>query len=119
MAQLAAEVRGISSYATYVTRNDEALGERLAQAGTVQPATAGRRAGVTMPEFLANGRTGKSRKEWLLRYNVVTAFRSWQERVKAVNGESNKYVSQGWKRTANDSAPHRHMARVTSSTSVP
>ena len=105
MAQLAAEVRGISGYATYVTRNDEALGERLAQAGTVQPATAGRRAGVTMPEFLANGRTGKSRKEWLLRYNVVTAFRSWQERVKAVNGESNKYVSQGWKRTANATPP--------------
>ena len=105
MAQLAAEVRGISSYATYVTRNDEALGERLAQAGTVQPAVAGRRAGVTMPEFLANGRTGKSRKEWLLRYNVVTAFRSWQERVKAVNGESDKYVSQGWKRTANATPP--------------
>ena len=105
MAQLAAEVRSISAYATYVTRNDEALGERLAQAGTVQPAVAGRRAGVTMPDFLANGRTGKSRKEWLVRYNVVTAFRSWQERIKAVNGESDKYISQGWKRTMNTTAP--------------
>ncbi len=105
MTQLTTEVRGISSYATYVTRNDEVLGERLAQAGAVQPTTAGRRAGVTMPDFLASGRTGKSRKEWLVRYNVVTAFRSWQERIKATNGESNKYISQGWKRTANDSAP--------------
>lgn len=105
MSQLASEIRGISSYATYVTRNDTQLEAGLAQAGTVQPAVAGRRAGVTMPEFLASGRTGKSRKEWLVRYNVVTAFRSWQERTKAVNGESAEYVSQGWKRTVNDSAP--------------
>ena len=105
MSQLASEVCGISAYATYVVRNDTVLGEQLATAGAVQPNTAGRRAGVTMPDFLANGRTGKSRKEWLLRYNVVTAFRSWQERVKAVNGESSKYVSQGWKRTANASPP--------------
>ena len=105
MTQLATEIRGISSYATYVTRNDTVLGERLAQTGAIQPAVAGRRAGVTMPDFLASGRTGKSRKEWLVRYNIVTAFRSWQERVKAVNGESDKYISQGWKRTVNASPP--------------
>ena len=58
-----------------------------------------------MPDFLATGRTGRSRKERLVQYNVVTAFRSWQERTKAVNGESSKYVSQGWKRTMNASAP--------------
>ena len=40
-----------------------------------------------------------------MQYNVVAAYRSWQERIKAVNGESSKYVSQGWKRTANGSAP--------------
>ena len=105
MAELASEVRGISSCATYVTRNDEALGERLAQAGAIQPAAAGCRAGVTMPEFLASGRTGRSRKERLVQYNTVTAFRSWLERIDAVNGESSKYVSQGWRRTANATAP--------------
>ncbi len=104
MAQLASEIRGISSYATYITRNDTQLGNELARITTTAPAEAGRRAGVVMPDFLVSGR-GKSRKERLLRYNVVTAFRSWQERTKAVNGESAKYVSQGWKRTANDSAP--------------
>ena len=46
MSQLASEIQGISSYATYVTRNDKVLGERLALVGAVQPATAGRRAGV-------------------------------------------------------------------------
>ena len=105
MSQLVSEVRGISAYATYVVRNDVKLGSELANVNVVQPATAGRRAGVTMPEFLSSGKTGRSRKEWLLRHRVVTEYRSWQERINATNGESSKYVSQGWKRTADASAP--------------
>ena len=105
MSQLAAEVRDISAYATYVVRNDVTLGERLALTGAVQPTTAGRRAGVTMPEFLVTGKSGRSRKEFLVQHNVVTAFRSWQERIAAANGESSKYVSQGWKRTVDASVP--------------
>lgn len=105
LAGLASEVRDISAYATYVVRNDEALGDELARVTATVPAVAGRRAGVTMPDFLATGRTGRSRKERLVQYNVVTSYRSWQERIKAANGESSKYVSQGWKRTANGSAP--------------
>ena len=105
MSQLTSEVQSISAYATYMVRNDTKLAESLAQTGAIQHTTAGRRAGVTMPDFLATGRTGKSRKERLLQYNVVTSFRSWQERVKAVKDESDKYVSQGWKRTANATAP--------------
>ena len=58
-----------------------------------------------MPDFLVSGKSGRSRKEWLMRHNAVTACRSWQERDKAANGEGSKYVSQGWKRTANGSAP--------------
>ena len=124
MDELAAEVRGISAYATFIARNDTELEVGLARATAVQAATAGRQAGITMPEFLAadkkdeNGepledehgkpiksKTGRSRKEWLVRHNAVTAFRSWQERVKAVNGESSKHVSQGWKRTVDASPP--------------
>ena len=120
MSQLAAEVRGISAYATYVARNDTELGARLALAGTIQPAEAGRRAGVNIPvELVVKGKVyknkagklveekvfGKSRKERLFRHRVVTVFRSWQERIDAVNGESSKYVSQGWKRTVNASPP--------------
>lgn len=102
---LASEIRDVSGYATYAARNDVVLGERLATVTVSAPADAGRRAGVTMPDFLATGRTGKSRKERLVQYNVVTAYRSWQERVKAANGDSSKYVSQGWKRTASATAP--------------
>ena len=105
MAELAAEVRDISAYATYVVRNDMKLGSELANVNVVQPAVAGRRAGITMPDFLATGKSGRSRKEFLVQHNVVTAFRSWQERIDAVNGASSKYVSQGWKRTMNASAP--------------
>ena len=105
LASLASEVRDISGYATYVVRNGEALGGELSRVTAIQPATAGRQAGVAMPDFLATGKSGRSRKERLVQYNVVTAYRSYEERVKAANGESVKYVSQGWKRTVNGSAP--------------
>ena len=105
MASLASEVRDVSSYATFVVRNDESLGGELARVTATAPAVAGRRAGVTMPDFLVSGKSGRSRKEWLMRYNVVTTYRSWKERDKAANGESSKYISQGWKRTVNGSMP--------------
>ena len=105
MIELAAEVQGISAYATYVARNDAKLPDELARAGAVQPTTAGRRAGVTMPDFLVTGKSGKSRKEMMLQHRVVTEYRAWDERVKAANGESSKHVSQGWKRIVNTSPP--------------
>ena len=105
LASLASEVRDISAYATFVVRNDEALGGELARATATAPAVAGRQAGVTMPDFLATGKSGRSRKERLVQYNVVTSCRSWQERAKVANGKSPKYVSQGWKHTADKSAP--------------
>lgn len=105
MSQLASEIRGISAYSTYVVRNDTQLEDGLVAVGAVQPAMAGRRAGVTMPNFLVTGKSGRSRKEALIQHRVVTEFRSWLERVKAVNGESSKYVSQGWKHTMNATPP--------------
>lgn len=120
MSQLASEVQGISAYATYTVRNDVKLAADLARVTVPQPAVAGRRAGVTIPaELVVKGELrrnkagklveekafGKSRKEWLFRHRVVTEHRSWQERINAANGESSKYISQGWKRTVDASAP--------------
>ena len=105
LSSLVSEVRDVSSYATYIVRNDEALGGELARVTATAPAEAGRQAGVTMPDFLVSGRTGRSRKERLVQYNVVASYRSYQERVNAASGESSKYVSQGWKRTVDASAP--------------
>ena len=105
LTRLVSEVRDISTYATFVVRNDMKLGYELSQVTATQPAVAVRRAGVTIPDFLVTGKSGRSRKEALIQYNAVAEYRSWQERIKAVNGESTKYVSQGWKRTMNASAP--------------
>ena len=105
LGHLASEVRDVSAYATFVVRNDVELGGELARVAATQPTTAGRRAGVTMPDFLVSGKSGRSRKEMLVQHRVVTEFRSWQERVNAANGESAKYVSRRWKRTVDASAP--------------
>ena len=95
LGQLASEVRDVSSYATYIVRNDTALGAELARTTVTFPAEAGRQAGVTMPDFLASGRAGRSRKERLVQHNVVAAYRSWQERMSAASGETSRYVSRG------------------------
>lgn len=105
LARLVSEVRDLSTYATFVVRNDTMLGDELSQVTDTQPAVAGRRAGVTMPVFLVTGKSGRSRKEFLVQHRVVAEYRSWQERIAAANGESSKYVSQGWKRTVNASPP--------------
>ena len=105
LASLVSEIRDVSAYATYVVRNDVELGCELARVTATAPAEAGRQAGVAMPDFLVTGKSGRSRKEKLFQYNVVAACRSWQERDKVANGESSKYVSRGWKRTANGAAP--------------
>ena len=55
LAWLASEVRDISTYATYVVRNDRVLGDELAHVAATSPADAGRLAGVAMPELLATG----------------------------------------------------------------
>ena len=110
LVSLASEVRDISAYATFVVRNDEALADELARITAVQPAEAGRQAGVTMPDFLATGKSGRSRKEKLVQYNVVTAYRSYEEQVKAASGES---LSM-FRKVGNvlSMGPHLRMARI-------
>lgn len=105
LAELAPEAQNISSYAIYIVRNDEALGGELARITAAQPASAGRQAGAAIPDFLATGKPGKSRKENLLRYNMDTPYRPYQEHVKTTNSESPKYVSQERKHTTNKATP--------------
>ena len=88
LSSLASEVRDISAYATYVVRNDGELGDELARVAATHPTTAGSRAGVTMPDFLVSGKSGRSRKEFLVQHRVVTEYRSYRERVNAANGEA-------------------------------
>ena len=71
---LAPEIRDTSSYATYIARNDEALGSELARVTAAQPAPAERQAGAAMPDFLATSKPGRPRKKNPLKYNTVTSY---------------------------------------------
>ena len=73
--------------------------EQVSQYDGLKPADAGRRMGI---RFSVPGRgTGRSRFERMVREYAVSQLRSWRERRKAHTGQTNKYVSTGFKRTAN------------------
>ena len=48
---------------------------------------------------------GNSRREWLYHRRLIDEASSWLERMKAVNGDSDKYISSGWSRTVNAGTP--------------
>lgn len=51
--------------------------------------------------------SGRSRREWLLHDRVVSEVKSWAERSAVAEGDSSRYVSSGWRRTADATAPQR------------
>ena len=78
--------------------------EKLSEHDGVKPAVAGRRMGI---RFSVPGRgTGRSRFEWMIREYAVSQLRSWSERRKTHTGKTDKYVSTGFKRTANPNKPN-------------
>lgn len=103
--ELALDVQDISGEADFVVRNDETL---LADVDVLshikQPNTVGRLLGLTPCDQKARG-TGESRRAMLFQHQVVSSARSWLERVKASDGSSDKFISQGWKRTAHSQKP--------------
>ena len=77
--------------------------EKLSEHDGVKPAVAGRRMGIRLS---VPGRwTGRSRFEWMIREYAVSQLRSWQERQRARKGQTHKYTSAGFKRTANGNKP--------------
>ena len=69
----------------------------------LKPAVAGRRMGI---RFSVPGRgTGRSRFERMVQEYAVCQLRAWRERLKASTGKTDKYVSTGFKRTANPNKP--------------
>lgn len=62
---------------------------------------------ITHEEHIKNTSktSGNSRRQWLYHRRVVDEATSWMERIKAFNGTSDKYISSGWKRTANIGTP--------------
>ena len=77
--------------------------EKLSEHDGLKPAVAGRRIGIKLPP--GKSVTGRSRFEWMVREYSVSQLRSWCERRKAHTGQTDKYVSTGFKRTANPNKP--------------
>ena len=75
-----------------------------------KPAEVGRRIGIR----LSPGRRqrGRSRFERMVREYTVSQLRSWNERFLAYRGGSSKYVSAGWRRTANVLPPRTLAPRL-------
>ena len=71
---------------------------RVAECKGLKPSVAGSRMGIRLPP--GKRLRGRSRFERMVREYAVSQLRSWRERFLACRGESGKYVSAGWRRTA-------------------
>lgn len=77
--------------------------EKVSGYNKLKPDEAGRQIGIKLS---STGRgTGRSRFEKMVQEYAVSQLRSWRERRKAHTGKSDKYVSTGFKRTANSNKP--------------
>lgn len=94
LAGLASEVRDISAYATYVVRNDEILGDELARVTATAPAVAGRRAGVTMPDFLATGRIVHETTLSQRVHSLWNSVRASERQVSTLRRKADRLLSQ-------------------------
>ena len=77
--------------------------EKISEYDGLKPAVAGRRIGIKLSSV---GRsTGRNRFEAMVQEYAVSQLRSWRELRKVIAGKTDKYVSTGFKRTANANKP--------------
>lgn len=131
LSQLREEVRTITQIVEWSLHNDNHLLEDLDNySGYSNASKIGIALGLTIPqgviqhqqevhyqyirgeisekEYLEkiSKNSGNSRREWLYHRRLIDEASSWSERIKAANGTTDKYISQGWKRTINTSSPY-------------
>ena len=131
LSQLREEVRTITQIVEWSLHNDKHLLEDLENyTGYSNASKIGIALGLTIPqgviqhqqkdhyqyttgiisekEYLEkiSKNSGNSRREWLYHRRLIDEASSWSERIKAANGTTDKYISQGWKRTINTSTPY-------------
>lgn len=84
------------------------------------PNAVGKLMKINIPKKLVRSpQAGRSRLEYMVRDRVIRELSSWSERRKAASGESNKYISQGWKRTFNASKPRNLKPKMSLSAAGP
>lgn len=100
------DVKMITRNAGWEVYSNENLPSLVVEYSGVTANVAGRRLGLSLPEEdLKEYRVGKSRYNMMFRDRVMREIRSFNERKAVVDETSEKYVSQGWKRTADDTIP--------------
>ena len=83
---------------------DNIITDTHISASRKKPNFIGRTLGLQLPDwFLQNRKSGKSRVNEIYSDVIVRHAKSELERIKAHDGTSNKYISSGWRRTANTS----------------
>ena len=79
----------------------------------LKPSGAGYMMGLKLPsEVKKQFRSGASRLEKMFQEQVVSNLRSWAARVEVMTQTSTKYISAGWKRTADASEPASMQPRL-------
>lgn len=87
---------------------------RVADYKGLKPSVAGSRMGIRLPP--GRRQRGRSRFERMVCEYAVSQLRSWNERFLTYRGGSSKYVSAGWRRTANAHSPETLAPRLALST---
>ena len=77
--------------------------EQVSEYDGLKPAEAGRQMGIKLSS--AGRGTGRSRFEKMVQEYAVSQLRAWRERRKVSTGQTDKYVSTGFKRTSSTNKP--------------
>ena len=85
--------------------------EKVSEYDRLKPAEAGRQMRIKLSS--QSRCTGRSRFEKMVQEYAVTQLRSWRERIKTSTGQTDKYASLGFKRTANSNKPDFLKPRLT------
>ena len=106
---LESDVRFITELTQWTIDSDIQLRRDVEQSTDTFPTAVGRRLGISIDKAILgaqfSGKAGLSRYSFLLQDRVVREVRSWNSRSAVAEGNSHRYISQGWKRTAHAGKP--------------
>lgn len=79
---------------------------------TLAPSAAADKLKIDVDDVYKKGASGLSRVRRLVGGKAVEELRSWNERIKVLEDESDKYFSQGWKRTVRGAKPRNLKPKI-------
>ena len=111
MNRLKNDIRLVSDIAEWNINDD--LREFVEKSQLSNNNTIGRAYGIDIPGHVIDGwKSGRSRFTALIADRAVREVKSWNERIKAYHGVSDKYVSRGWKRTVFPTQPRNIKPKI-------